>query len=72
MTYRGHVKHGAIILDEAAELPEGAEVDVAIRPAPKKSPTFYDRFVDLIGACPDLPTDMAQNHDHYLHGQEKK
>ena len=31
-----------------------------------------DRFADLIGSCPDLPPDMAENHDHYLHGREKK
>ena len=30
MTYRGHVKNGQITLDEAARLPEGAEVSVEI------------------------------------------
>jgi hypothetical protein len=30
MTYRGHVKNGQIALDEPAQLPEGAAVNVEI------------------------------------------
>ncbi len=30
MTYRGHVRNGQIMLDEAALLPEGAEVHVDV------------------------------------------
>lgn len=72
MTYRGHIKGGAIVLDEPVALPDGARVEVAVGPAPETAPSFYDRFADLIGTCPDLPPDMAKNHDHYLHGREKK
>ena len=74
MTYRGHIRNGAVVLDVPSQLPEGAEVDVALRqptdiPLPS---TLLDRFGDLVGSCSDLPTDMAENHDHYLHGREKK
>lgn len=31
MTYRGHVKGGVVVLDEAASLPEGTEVEVTTR-----------------------------------------
>jgi hypothetical protein len=30
MTYRGHVQNGRITLDEPAQLPEGAEVNVEL------------------------------------------
>jgi hypothetical protein len=30
MTYRGHVQNGQIMLDEAAHLPEGAEVNIEV------------------------------------------
>ena len=74
MTYKGHIKNGAVVMDESVQLPEGAEVDVALRAPvePPRSSTFYERFADLIGSCPDLPPDMAETHDHYLHGREKK
>jgi hypothetical protein len=32
MDYRGHVKNGQIVLDEPAELPEGATVSVTVLP----------------------------------------
>jgi hypothetical protein len=33
MTYRGHVKNGAVVLDTPAALPEGAAVRVEVEPA---------------------------------------
>jgi hypothetical protein len=74
MTYKGHIKNGIIVLDEPTQLPEGTEVEVAIRaPAqPSRPSTLLERFGDLVGSCSELPPDMAENHDHYLHGREKK
>jgi hypothetical protein len=34
-------------------------------------PTLAEQFADLIGTVPDLPGDMAAQHDHYLHGAPK-
>ncbi len=77
MTYRGHIKNGVVVLDQAVQLPEGAEVEVAVQPLrpssqPQQASTLLERFGSLVGSCPDLPPDMAENHDHYLHGREKK
>lgn len=74
MTYRGHIQGGAVVLEKPVKLPDGTQVDVAIH-QPMKTPqasTLLERFSDLVGRCPDLPEDMAANHDHYLHGQEKR
>jgi hypothetical protein len=30
MTYKGHVENGVVVLDEEANLPEGAEVDIVL------------------------------------------
>jgi len=73
MTYKGHVRNGMVVLDDAAELPEGAEVEVLFLGAGEVEPeTFYDSIKHLIGACKDLPSDFALNHDHYIHGTEKR
>jgi hypothetical protein len=32
MSYRGHIKNGQIVLDEPAQLPEGAAVTVEVAP----------------------------------------
>lgn len=78
MSYRGHMKGGVIVLDEAADLPENAEVRVepVTKPTeveqngePPKS--LADQFRHIIGIAPDMPPDMAENHDHYLYGTPK-
>ena len=35
------------------------------------APTIADQFADVIGTVPDLPEDMAAQHDHYVHGAPK-
>ena len=78
MVYRGRVENGLIRLDESVLLPEGAEVDVLplARQVDEDSEpagaSLYDRLKPVIGAAKGLPEDLAQNHDHYLHGRIKK
>lgn len=82
MTVRGQVKNGVIVLDTPAALPEGAEVEVnlidhatgdrAPNPPTDDGKTLYDRLKPVIGQAHGLPPDLAENHDHYLHGQPKK
>lgn len=78
MAFRGRVTGGVIILDDPQCLPEGVEVCVEQirghepKDADAEVPTLYERLKPFIGAVSDLPTDMARNHDHYLHGAPKK
>ncbi|MGA2229598.1 MAG: hypothetical protein ABSH22_01620 [Tepidisphaeraceae bacterium] len=72
MTYRGRVKNGVIVLDPPAALPEGSEVNVSPKSDPETIPTLNERFKDVIGIVDDLPPDMAENHDHYIHGAPKR
>ena len=71
MTYRGHVKNGVVVLDDPVKLPDGAEVRVEVLQA-KSEPTLADELRSVIGSVKGLPSDLARNHDHYLHGRPKK
>jgi hypothetical protein len=70
MVYRGHVKNGVVVLDAETQLPEGTEVRV--EPVALQRKTLAEQLGDLIGSVPDLPSDMAEQHDHYLHGAPKR
>jgi hypothetical protein len=72
MTYRGRVKNGVIVLDPPATLPDGAEVEVSPTSSESLGPTWSEVFKDIVGKAEGLPTDMARNHDHYLHGAPKR
>ena len=76
MVYRGHVKGRVVVIEEGAELPEGMEVRIEpVAPAvesPVARRTLAEQFADVIGTVPELPTDMAAQHDHYLHGAPKR
>jgi hypothetical protein len=71
MTYRGHVKNGMVVLDDPVTLVEGTEVRVEpVEVGSRK--TLAERFARVIGAVSDLPPDMAQQHDHYIHGTPRQ
>ncbi len=78
MTYHGQVQNGRVLLDEGAVLPEGAEVEVRVVESPRNDgktedvPTLYEQLKPFVGAVSGLPADLAENHDHYLHGRPKK
>ncbi len=79
MTYQGHIEKGEVVLDEPANLPDGAKVRVELVPAQEqqanaeaKPRTLYDRYKSIIGAAQGLPADFAAQHDHYIHGTPKR
>jgi hypothetical protein len=81
MTYRATVKNGALVLEAPLALPDGSRVEVEVRPAAAAGedvsadapvPTLLEQLAGLIGAAPGLPADLAENHDHYLYGREKR
>jgi hypothetical protein len=65
---RGHVANGVVVLDEPASLPEGTKVRVT----PIRRKTLAERFKNVIGSVKNMPSDLAANHDHYLHGTPKR
>jgi hypothetical protein len=77
MVVKGTVRGGVVVLEAGAALADGTEVRVEVvtvtpPPAEADVPTLYERVKDFIGIADGLPPDMAENHDHYLHGRLKK
>jgi len=67
MVYRGHIENGLVVIDDPVSLPEGASV--LVEPlAGEGGKSLAERFKDVIGSASDLPADMAENHDRYIHG----
>jgi len=77
MEPKGTIHNGVVVLETEAPLPEGTRVMVTpCEPtsgtSEKVVPTIFERYRAIIGIAPELPTDMAENHDHYIHGTPKK
>ncbi|MHB1035721.1 MAG: hypothetical protein ACYC35_24450 [Pirellulales bacterium] len=76
MVYRGIVKNGVVVIEEGAKLPDGTEVRIEpleqVEALPSEGPTLVEQLRNVIGTVPDLPPDMAEHHDHYLHGAPKR
>jgi hypothetical protein len=72
MTLNGIVQNGTIVLEEGATLPEGTRVKILPEPVPSPARTAKELLMQFAGCMTDLPSDLARNHDHYLHGMPKK
>jgi hypothetical protein len=81
MTYQGTVQNGVVVFSNGVKLPDGTEVTVVpisagantLREGEK---TIWQKMVDLAERAEsqpcNLPNDLADNHDHYLHGVPKR
>ena len=72
MSFDGTVINGVIVLDEAETLAEGTRVEVVVKSPATHKPTLAERLLRHAGTVPDLPADMAEQHDHYIHGTPKR
>ncbi|MBI1321096.1 MAG: hypothetical protein GC168_19400 [Candidatus Hydrogenedens sp.] len=74
MTYKGYIRQGVIVLQEPAELREGAEVlieilgDVPVA-ANDSAPTLAERLAGVIGQAQGMPENWSAEHDAYLRQQ---
>ncbi len=76
----GKVVNGVIILENGETLPDGTIVRV--EPKAESEPAesvkdiseLRDMLLSFAGVIddPELPTDLAENHDHYLYGKPKR
>jgi len=72
MTYLGHMKGGVVILDEEVPLPDGMLVRIEPLDHQEDLESLRSGLLRLAGSVEGLPSDMAVNHDHYLHGTAPK
>jgi hypothetical protein len=72
MILQGTVVNGVIVLDQAAALPNGSRVEVEIKAQARAASSLGEALLKLAGTAVGLPADMAEQHDHYLHGMPKR
>ncbi|MCX7011498.1 MAG: hypothetical protein NTW86_02835 [Candidatus Sumerlaeota bacterium] len=71
MPYRGRVKNGVVVLDPPASLPEGSQVSVEPLAPADLVQSLKDGLRRFSGTVEGLPEDLAEHHDHYLHGKPR-
>ena len=72
MTLHGTVQNGLIVLDQGATLPDGIRVTVVAHPIVKQPRSAKELLMQFAGCMSGLPSDLASNHDHYLHDTPKE
>lgn len=79
MTYLGHCENGVIKLDDGVTIAVGARVRIevlsaadAAKCAAPPARTLYERYKSVIGKAEGLPSNFAEQHDHYIHGTPKR
>jgi len=64
------VENNTIKLPPGVYVPYGTSARIILETVAGRSAA--ERYAALIGITDALPEDMAENHDHYLHGAPKK
>ncbi|HYG76677.1 MAG TPA: hypothetical protein VEK08_16860 [Planctomycetota bacterium] len=76
MELRGKVKDGVVHLDSPSNLPDGTEVRVEVvkrgKSKRKKRSSLSAVLLKHAGKVKGMPSDLARNHDHYIHGTPKR
>ena len=70
MTLQGTFHDGVIVLDQPAALQDGDRVRVVVDDKTEE-PTLSS-LLKFAGTVNDLPSDMAAQHDHYIHGTPRR
>jgi hypothetical protein len=79
MTYRGRVKNGVVVLEPGVHLREG--MDVRVEPvaeteraaeSTQEERQLREGLLAFSGVVKEGPTDLARNHDRYLHGTPRR
>ena len=72
MTLEGTMNNGVLVLDNGVQLPDGTRVEVVVKAQAKAASPLGEALLKLAGAAVGLPEDMAEQHDHYIHGTPKR
>jgi hypothetical protein len=73
MVFHGHIRNGVVVVDDAAALPDGVEVEIRVivtaQPLNGSEPKSWLRFS---GAVDDLPADASERIDQVLYGRPEE
>jgi excinuclease UvrABC helicase subunit UvrB len=68
MESKGTVVNGVVVLEEGVSIPEGAKVIVILEQ--DEDERLRQGLLRFAGKARDLPEDLAENHDYYLHSRQ--
>ncbi|HEV3270756.1 MAG TPA: hypothetical protein VGZ93_01080 [Candidatus Methylacidiphilales bacterium] len=66
------VEEGKIVLPPGVDWPNGTVVWIEQVKQEAKPRNLRELLKDYEGIADDLPADMAENHNHYIHGHPKQ
>jgi hypothetical protein len=66
------IENGVVVLPPQAQLAEGTKVRVEPVEHDEAMPTLEELLAPLAGNATGLPSDLAEQHDHYLRGTPRK
>ena len=73
---KGHFDGKVIVPDEPLDLPRNQRLIVHVQPVSETKPGQEQSLLEWMAQNPvddsALPSDLAHEHDHYLHGTPKK
>ncbi|MFT3879191.1 MAG: hypothetical protein QM703_05970 [Gemmatales bacterium] len=74
MSTFGVLQSGVIVPEKPLPFPEGSRFRISIDPDKEQydGTGLASDLLQWAGQGQDLPADLARNHDHYLHGTDKK
>jgi hypothetical protein len=70
MSFTATVENGVIRLPDGVSLPNGAQVRV--EPIQLPANELTRRLTEIAATVEGLPSDLAAEHDHYIHGTPKR
>ena len=73
-SYTGEVRNGVVVFDAGGSppFPEGMKVRIEPAELERDLDALRDLLLSVAGMAQGLPPDLAEQHDHYLHGQPKR
>jgi hypothetical protein len=76
VTLKARFDGRVFVPEEPVDLPAGCELEISITSLPEQARSSTLRQLAEIAEQyppnPDLPTDLAAQHDHYLYGTPKR
>ena len=72
MQILGRVEQGVVVLEGDSTLAEGTIVRVEVVESANGLAALGRKLREVSGSAGGLPSDLAENHDHYLHGRPRR
>ncbi|MDY0170412.1 MAG: hypothetical protein RBS80_27965, partial [Thermoguttaceae bacterium] len=71
-TIAAHFDGRVIVPDEPVQLRAGQPLRVQLQLVPEPSAAPFAELLRFAADLPDAPTDLSEQHDHYLYGSPKR